>query len=155
MLGRALKAQLTLLAADPRDPLAARVRREVGAREAVRHIRFLRTLILATPEMVAQLCLWLDAPEMPPKLRRLHHRALASLYQAAPRSEPEQGLFNYFGDAYLVGSVYDVTVHQAGKALPPLLRSTETFPRQIPQWLESARLVFPAVTERIGQIIFA
>lgn len=151
MLGRALKAQLILLAADPRDPLAARVRREVGAREATCYIRHVRSLILATPEMAAQLCAWLDA-ELPPRVRRLHRLALASLYEPALPSEPEQELFDYFEDAYLLGTVCDVTVRQA---VPPLLRSTEAFRRQIPRWLESARVAFPAVTERIEETAFA
>ena len=154
MLGRALKAQLTLLAMDPRDSLAARIRREMGTRQATRHIRHVRSLILATPEMAAQLCAWLDA-EMPSNVRRLHRVALASVYEPVLPSEPEQELFDYFEDAYLIGTVYDVTVHRVCKALPPPLRSTEAFSRRIPQWLESARLAFPAVTKRIGQIVFA
>ena len=155
MILTAFKAQLARLAADPRDPFAAKVRKRVGAREAVQYVRQLRSLILATPEMAGQLGVWSETEDIPPKWRRLSTRALTLLYRPIVQVDPGEGLFVYFGDAYLVGTVYELIVQQVAEATPRLLRETEVAPQQIPQWLESARVVFPDVTARIGQTFLA
>ena len=151
---QALKSQLKTLAEDPHDPFAANIRKRVGTVEAVHYTKPLRSLILVMPELIAQIRAWLEEPALPPRLKRLHGFLLSNLYHPTDfLPEDSVGLFGYLDDAYFVGRVYARTMqhldHRTRRTLPNLADLSG----QLAQWLELARQLLPAETQRIEQML--
>jgi len=152
---RALKSQLMQLAKDPLDPFAQTIRARVGPKEAVRYTKGLRSMILVMPELITQIQAWLEDPAVPARFRKLHGFLLTYLYHPddfLPEGS-STGLFSYLDDAYLVGSVYCRTMGQMDHATCRSLPNLEDLSEQISIWLEAARKLLPAETQRIERLL--
>jgi len=151
---QALKSQLKTLAADPHDAFSDKIRKLVGASEAVHYTKPLRSLILVMPELIAQIRVWLDDPAVPARQKRLHGFLLSYLYHPADfLPEDGAGLFGYLDDAYLVGSVYRRTLQHLDHRTRRVLPSLDGLSDQVMAWLELARKLLPAETQRIEQFV--
>lgn len=151
---QALKNQLTQLAADPRDPFAAKIRERVGARRALLYAKPLRDLILVMPQLITQIQVWCSESKIPSRMKRLHGFVLSYLYHPYDFIPDEgTGLFGYLDDAYLVASVYERTRCQMDHAKRPSLHNMEYIAEQIPAWQELARQFLPSETQRIEYML--
>ena len=151
---QALKNQLTQLAADPRDPFAAKIREQVGARQALRYVKPLRDLILVMPQLIAQIRAWSSEPKMPSHVKRLHGFVLTYLYHPFDFIPDEgTGLFGYLDDAYLVASVYERTKCHIDHTEERSRSKMGRLAAQVPGWLELTRQFLPGVTQRIDYMV--
>ena len=100
-----------------------------------------------------QIRAWLDVPDMPSEIKRLHGFVLTYLYNPDDYlPENHQGLFGYLDDAYVVATVYHRTLSEIDWRERHPLRSAEDLPAQVPEWLENVRLVLPEETIKIDRM---
>ena len=145
---------LKLLARDPQDPFTDRIRKLVGAREAVFYEDPLRRMIMAMPDLITHIRAWTDVAGSPSPLRRLHEFALAYLYNPADfLPEKNHGLFGYVDDAYLVACVYDRTTHETEWAGIKPYTETPVLARDVPTWVETTRRLLPKITAKIDGML--
>lgn len=150
----ALKNQLKLLAADPKDPYTATIRKLAGAREAVRYEAPLRRMILAMPSMIAQIRAWFTESQLPSSSRRLHGFAMAYLYSPDDLLPLHRlGLFGYLDDAYLVAKVYHLSMSEADSTGLRPFPEDARLSREIPQWLDLARGLLPEETAALDRML--
>src|SRR5690349_2313879 len=115
---KALREQLKLLAANPKNHYTSIIRRLAGPREAVHYEQPLRRMILAMPDMIILLRNWTDESGLPARVRRLRGFVMEYLYNPNDfLSVRSSGLFEYLDDAYLVVRAYQ------------LILANEDFPR--------------------------
>lgn len=150
------RKKLMVLADDPRDDFRKRMIQQVGPVEAVRFEAPLRKMILAMPDMLAQLSLWSRELGMPQPLRRAQMLALAYIYSPDDLLPDESnGLYGYLDDAYVVASTYSRTLQEVGPAgLRPM---TDNVPLAllVPDWVRLTRECLPEMTERADALLDA
>ena len=147
---RALREQLNLLAADPRNHYTSIIRRLAGPREAVRYEQPLRQMILAMPEMIAQSSNGAGGLGRPVRLRRIRGFVLDYLYNPTdflPAHGP--GLFGYLDDAYLIARIYHLTLADG----PKHHVDGESLERNLPVWIKLARRLLPKETLKMDELL--
>lgn len=150
----ALRGQLNLLAADPRDPFTGIIRRMVGPKEAVRYEQPLRALVLAMPAMIGQIRDWVSESKWPSPVKRMHAFIMAYLYSPEDfLPESSLGFFGYVDDAYLVAQVYRRTLLEADSFGFKRFIIDETLSRDTQDWLETVRRLLPAETAAMDKTL--
>jgi len=149
-----LREHLKSLATDSRDPYDSIIRRLAGPRDASCFGRSLRVMILAMPDLLAQLEAWAAESGLPARHRLMRGFALAYL------NHPENllptrtlGLFGYTDEAYLIARVYYLTMRDPDWSGQRYHVDDEELARAVPEWLELARRLLPADTARIDRLI--
>lgn len=151
---RALGAQLSLMAADTKNHYTSIVRRLAGPREAVHYEQPLRRLILAMPDMIAQLRNWTDESGLPMRVRRLQSYALDYLYNPKDfLSVHSPGLFEYLDDAYLVVRVYQLSLADEGCSRLQFRIEGKSLAKSVPEWIELTRRLLPKETSQIDELL--
>jgi uncharacterized membrane protein YkvA (DUF1232 family) len=146
----AFKEKLARLADDPNDPFRSAVIARVGPREAVRVEAPLRKMILALPDMLAQIGQWSRELPVPPALRRVHTLALAYLMNPVDfLPEKAHGLFGYLDDAFLVASVFNRTLEEVGPAGLRPLTDNVALASAVPGWVETTRAFHAEMSEKV------
>jgi uncharacterized membrane protein YkvA (DUF1232 family) len=151
---KAFKEKLARLADDPNDPFRSAVIARVGPREAAHLEGPLRKMILALPEMLAQIGLWSRELKVSPALKGIQTLSLAYLINPEDfLPEKAHGLFGYIDDAYLVAAVFNRTLEEVGPAgMRPLIDDVGLSLR-VPEWVELTRRLLPDVTEKIDAML--
>ena len=150
----ALKNQLKLMAADPKDPFTSTIRKLVGAREAVHYEGPLRRMILAMPSMIAQIRGWFFESESSAPSRRLHGFAMAYLYSPDDLlPEHGLGLFGYLDDAYLVAKVYHRSMSEADSTGLRPFPEDEKLSQEVSQWIDLAKRLLPEETAAMDRML--
>lgn len=147
----ALNNRLRMLADDQRGSFHGEVRKLVGHREAVRVADDLRRMVLALPDMLAQIKTWSLDPGLPWDFRRLYGFVLVYVGDVEDfLPEREKGLFGYVDDAYLAGRILARAMDEV-KVRPH--RGNVTLAASIPGWLSTAKRLLPNETARIDRIV--
>ena len=150
---KALKNQLVLLAAQEQERFVAEVERRCHPPDAADTAAALRELIVAMPDLIAQIRAWAGDPRVPRHEKQLQGFLLTYLYHPTDfLPESNWGLFGYLDDAYLVGRIYVDTLRTMSDS-PSSLPSVEEFGAAVPTWLESARQVIPAEAAKIDLLL--
>jgi len=105
------------------------------------------------PELIAQIRAWMEAPGIPAQLKRLHGFLLSYLYHPTDFIPESDGLFGYLDDAYLVGRVYTRTMQQLDHRTRRTLPNLADLSVQVAPWLDLARRLLPAETQRIDHLL--
>ncbi|MBI4424490.1 MAG: hypothetical protein HY554_12215 [Elusimicrobia bacterium] len=151
---RALGEQLRMLAADPKNHYTSTLRLLTGPREAVRYGQPLRRMILALPDMIAQLRRWNDASGLPVRVVRLQRFALAYLYDPKDfLSAGRSGLFRYLDDAYLIAKIYAGSLAGRGGSGRRRHGDDPALAKSVPEWIELARRLLPKETAKIDALL--
>jgi uncharacterized membrane protein YkvA (DUF1232 family) len=149
----ALKNQLVLLAGQEQERFVAEIERRCHPPSAANTAAALRELIVAMPDLIAQLRAWAGDPRIPRDQKQLQGFLLTYLYH--PKDllpEADWGLFGYLDDAYLVGRIYLDTLRTMRDS-PASLPSVEAFGAAVPAWLEFARQVIPVESAKIDLLL--
>lgn len=150
----ALGKQLKLLAADPRNNFSSIIRQLTGPREAARYGQPLRRMILALPEMIAQLRSWSGRSGLPPRVRRMQAFTLSYLYDPIDfLSAKSPGLFRYLDDAYLIARIYQITLAKHGTADIKGQGSERNLANDVSQWITLTRRILPKETAKIEALL--
>lgn len=151
---KALREQLELLAADPKNHYTSIIRRLAGPREAVHYEQPLRRMILAMPDIIVQLRNWTDESGLPVRFRRMQGFALDYLYNPKDfLSVHSPGLFRYLDDAYLIVRVYHLTLADEDCSRLKSHIDDESLARSVPEWIELARRLLPKETSKIDELL--
>ncbi len=146
---KAFKKQLIAQALDPKDSFSEEIRQSVGPRESVRYQKELREMIIAMPDLVAQLTAWSRKSESPARLRRLHRFAVAYLLNPTDfMPERKLGFIGYLDDAYLITRVFDLAL-QESEWVP----SIGDYEKNTGVWITMTRELFPEMTLHMDRII--
>ncbi|MDO8802870.1 MAG: YkvA family protein [Elusimicrobiota bacterium] len=150
----ALQGQLKLMAADPKDPFAAIIRKLAGPRDAAGYEQPLRALILAMPAMAGQVRAWMTESKFASPISRLHGFAMSYLYSPEDfLPESSMGFFGYLDDAYLIARVYHRTVLEADFFGNKRFSENETLPGDVHNWIKLARELIPVETAAIDSML--
>ena len=150
MLG-ALKNQLRMMAVDSKDSFTSVIRGLVGPREAMHYERPVRQMILAMPEMIAQISTWSHDPRHFHSMKRLHGFVLITLYNFKP--DHKKGLVGYVEDAYLVASAYHRTLNERDRPRLRLRVDNAVPSKSVAEWIETTKQLFPDETRKLDQIL--
>lgn len=150
---KALKNQLVLLAGQEQERFVSEVERRCHPPNAADTAAALRDLILAMPDLIAQIRAWSSDPGIPRHQKQLQGFLLSYLYHPTDfLPESNWGLFGYLDDAYLVGRIYLDTLQTMSDS-PKSLANVEEFKASMPPWLEAARQVIPAEADMIDLLL--
>ena len=150
---KALKNQLVLLAEQEQERFVAEVERRCHPTNAADTAAALRELIVAMPDLIAQIRAWAGDPRVPRHEKQLQGFLLTYLYHPTDfLPESSWGLFGYLDDAYLVGRIYLDTLRTMSDS-PASLPNVKEFEAAAPRWLESARQVIPAEAAKIDLLL--
>ncbi len=148
----ALKERLQTLADNHRG-FRDEVRKlaDLSPEEATYVANDLRRMVLALPDMLAQIRAWSEDPGLPWDFRRLYGYAL--IYVGNTEDffpERDKGLIGYLDDAYLAGSILERAIHEAN--VRPHWNNA-LLAERIPGWLSTTQWLLPQVTSRIDRIV--
>jgi len=150
---KALKNQLILLAERERERFVAEVERRCHPPNAEDAAAALRELIVAMPDLIAQIRAWAADPRVPRHEKQMQGFLLTYLYHPTDfLPESNWGLFGYLDDAYLVGRIYLDTLRTMRDS-PASLPNVEELAAAVPPWLENARQVIPAEAAKIDLLL--
>lgn len=151
---RALGERLRILASDPKNNFSSKIRRLTGPREAARYGQPLRRMILAMPQMIAQLHRWSDTSGLPPRLMRMQRFTLSYLYDPIDfLSSKNSGLFRYLDDAYLISRIFQITLAKNDASGSKNRSTHRALAQNIPEWIAIARLLLPHETAQMEDLI--
>jgi len=151
---RALGEQLKILAADPKNNFASKIRQLSGPREAARYGQPLRRMILAMPHMITQLRLWNGEASLPARAKRMQEFALSYLYDPIDfLSARSSGLFRYLDDAYLIAKIYQTTLDDFKASGTKNPSQNSALSKNIPTWIDLAKRLLPKETAQIDKLL--
>ena len=150
---KALKNQLVLLAEQEQERFVGEIERRCHPQNAAETAAALRELIVAMPDLIAQIRAWAGDPRIPRHEKQLQGFLLTYLYHPTDfLPESNWGLFGYLDDAYLVGRIYVDTLRTMSDSAASL-PDVGKFAAAVPPWLESARRVIPAEAAKIDLLL--
>lgn len=151
---KAFNLQLQTMAKDPQDPFTSVIRKKVGAREALRYEGPLRKMILAMPDMIAQIRDWSDESGQPPEIKKLQSFSLAYLFNPTDfLPEKTNGLFGYLDDSYMVACVFQKTIEEIPQAGLEPLEEKVSLKENVVEWLQLSRELIPDECLQIDQML--
>lgn len=114
----------------------------------------LKNFILMIPDFITQIRIWMNDPQIPARYKELHGFFLTYLYHEEDfLPDADGGLFGYLDDAYMIGSVYLMTMRGAGFDSRTSIIDSSTAKNSVPQWLEETRKVIPGEVEKIDKML--
>ena len=150
---KALKNQLVLLAGQEQERFVNEVERRCHPQKSADTAAALRELIVAMPDLIAQIRAWSADPRVPKHQKQLQGFLLTYLYHPTDfLPESNWGLFGYLDDAYLVGRIYLDTLRTMSDS-PSSLPNVKELEAVVPRWLENARQVIPAEAAKIDLLL--
>jgi uncharacterized membrane protein YkvA (DUF1232 family) len=133
---------------------AMEIKRRTGANASETTVARLKAMVLAFPDMAAQIRSWVNEPGRPAALRRLHEFIAAYIYNpqdVVPDTAP--GLFGYLDDAYLTARIYEATVLSPEWDPHLSVSPSGLYEKELASWMEEARQVMPRETAKIDAML--
>ncbi len=114
----------------------------------------LKNFILMIPDFITQIRIWMNDPQIPARYKELHGFFMTYLFHEEDfLPDADGGLFGYLDDAYMIGSVYFMTMRGAGFDSQASAIDSNSAKSAVPRWLEDTRKVIPGETEKIDKML--
>lgn len=151
---KAFRNQLQQLALRSPEDTIARVAARVGPAKAKALAPKATALVLFVPTALDKIRGWYDQADVPEDLRRLHGVTLTYLYHPADLlPEESHGFFGYLDDAYLVGSVYEITLRRLIEKGSPVDASYIDEAPLLETQLDAVRQIVPEAAARLDALL--
>lgn len=149
-----LRNRLRKKATDPLDDYALNIRRLTGPNEASLYEEPLRQMILALPDMVAQIRRWVDEWPYIPSIDRTMRLVLFYLHNPLDLfPDYSMGLFGYLDDAYVAAAAYDRLLSGSPESGLRMRPADEMLARSVSKWLRLSRSLLPAETAYLENLL--